>query len=117
MVNTCDVYSYGDANADADICGDVQHPLAVHAEYEAGVVPQDQELDVEVGLGFQFLRKKEVLVDPHHDPLNSFLHLHLHLQAFVNCKNLPKLLIGDPWKTQWALFSPVFGLVSSIKAN
>ena len=37
------------------VCGDLQHPLAVHAEGEAGVVPQDQELDIKVGLGFQFL--------------------------------------------------------------
>ena len=99
------------------VCGDVQHPLAVHAEYEAGVIPQDQELDIEVGLRFQFLGKKEVLVDPHHDPLHSFLHLQLHLQAFVNCKNVPTLLIGDPCKSELALFSRVFGLVSPIKAN
>ena len=37
------------------VCGDVQHPLAVHAESEARVVPQDQELDIKVGLGFQLL--------------------------------------------------------------
>ena len=97
------------------VCGEVQHPLAVHAEGEAGVVPQDQELDVKVGLGFQLLGKKEVLVDPHHDSLHSFLHL--HLQAFVNCKNLPTLLIGDPCKSELALFSRVFGLVYLIEAN
>ena len=83
------------------VCGDVQHPLAVHAEYKAGVVPQDQELNIKVGLGFQLLGEKEVLVDPHHDSLHSFLHLQLH--AFVICKQIAHIPLGTPANHNWSI--------------